>query len=126
MSAISSIGSGLNVTGLASGIDTTSIVNGLTALNNQRIAELQSRKDAVSTKQSTMSGLQAVLLDLQSKVGRMAQSVAGAFDGRTAASSDSTVLTAAASTSAQPGVYTLQVQSLAQAEQLASSGVTDS
>src|SRR5438552_5857713 len=117
--------SGLTFSGLASGIDTGKIIDGLTSLYQQQISSLQSRKDALTHKQTTFSGLEAQLLDLQTQVGRLARSVSGAFDGRTANSSDTTVLTAAASSSAQPGVYSLEVRSLAQAQQVASGGVTD-
>lgn len=123
--AISTNSSGLSFTGLASGIDTSSIIDGLTKLNQQRVQDLQSQKAAVTLQQTTFSGIQAKLLDLQSRVGLLARSVGGAFDGRKAASSDSTVLTAAAGAAALPGTYSLQVQTLAQAQQLASSGVAD-
>src|SRR5439155_3685068 len=46
----------------------------------------------------------------------------GPFDARTVTSSNQDLLTAAGSSSAAPGVYTLQVNSLARAEQLASQG----
>src|SRR3954470_14985274 len=117
MSSISSLASSLSFTGLASGIDTSKIVDGLTALNQKRIQALQSQKDKITVQQTTFGGLQAKLLDLQAQGGRLARSVGGAFDGRRAASSDETVLTAAASATALPGTYTLQVQTLAQSQQ---------
>jgi flagellar hook-associated protein 2 len=125
MSSVSSLGGSLNFTGLASGIDTSKIIDGLTSLTQQQISSLQTRKDALTHKQTTFNSLEAQLLDLQTQVGRLARSVSGAFDGRTATSSNTDVLTASASSSAQPGTYSLEVQALAQAQQVASSGVTD-
>ena len=117
--------SGLTISGLASGIDTSTIIEGLTKLNQQRIDAITSRKDVVSLKLATFGGLQAKLLDLQGQITRLARSANGAFDSRTATSSDETVLKAAAGAAAQPGTYTLQVNSLARAQQLVSSGVAD-
>lgn len=126
MASVSGLNSaGLNFTGLASGIDSTKLIDGLTALNQQRIDELKARQATITQKQATFAALQGKLFDLQTQVGRLARSAGGAFDGRTASSSDDTAVAAAAGTAAAPGTYTVTVEALAQAQQVASQGFAD-
>jgi flagellar hook-associated protein 2 len=89
------------------------------------VTQLQAKKDKVTLQQSTFAALQGTLFDLQSKLSTLSRSVAGAFDGRKAASTDEAALTAAASSSATPGTYSLTVAALAQAQQTASAGFGD-
>lgn len=117
--------SGISFNGLASGIDTATIISKLTQLGETRLQVLQARKAGVATVQAAFGGIQAKLLDLQSQVGRLARSIGGAFEARTATSSDESVLTAAAGAGTSTGTLSLQVQTLAQAHQLASNGVAD-
>jgi flagellar hook-associated protein 2 len=116
---------GLNFSGLATGIDTSTIIAGLTKINQQRIDALKSQESGIATKQSAFVALQGKVFDLQSKAAALARSAGGSFDGRTATSSDPTALTATAGTAALPGTYTLTVSSLAQASQIASAGFSD-
>ena len=88
MATIGSIGGAINISGLASGIDTSSIIAGLTQINNTRIQELTGQKTGFVQKQAVFSELRGKLLDLQDKAGRLARSVSGAFDAKTATSSD--------------------------------------
>lgn len=126
MASVSSLNSnGLNFNGLVTGIDTSKIVDGLTAINRSRIATLESKKSVVAQKQATFVALQGKLFDLQSKLNGLSRSVAGSFDGRRASSSDETALTAAASASAVAGSYNLTVTALAQAQQTTSEGFSD-
>lgn len=117
--------SGLNFSGLSTGIDTTKIIASLTKISQSKIDALTAKKSDLTARQSTFAGLQASLFDLQSKTNTLARSIAGAFDGRTASSSDSTALTAAAGTMAVAGTYNLAVQSLAQSHQTSSAGYAD-
>ena len=114
------IGSKISITGLASGIDTQSIIDGITALNARRIQILQAQKAQVTIKRTTFSDLRGKLLELQAQSGRLSRTVAGAFDARTAVASDPEALVAAASSSAAAGQYTVTIDNLAQAHQLAS------
>lgn len=116
---------GLNFTGLSTGIDTQKIIDGLTAINQGRVTQLEAKRDRFTLQQSTFAALQGTLFDLQSKLTNLSRSVAGAFDGRKATSSDENALAAAASTSATPGTYSLTVVGLAQAQQTASAGFAD-
>lgn len=117
--------SGISFSGLGSGIDAERIIEGLTRLNARRIEALQQQKDAVVRRQTTFGELQAKLLDLQMKVGRLARSANNALDGMQATSSQPDRLAVAAGSSATSGTYTVRVNSLAQAHQLASQGFAD-
>ncbi|HEX4610969.1 MAG TPA: flagellar filament capping protein FliD [Urbifossiella sp.] len=116
---------GLNFGGLATGIDSSSIISGLTQIDNQQISQLKSQQSTIQTAQSAYTALQAQMYSLQTATSTLAQSVAGALDARTATSSDTTVLAAAAGASAIPGTYALTVNTLAQGQQTASQGFSD-
>lgn len=116
---------GLSFGGLSSGIDTAKLVEGLTKLNQRRIDALNTQKAAIVGKQTTFGTLQGKLFDLQFKTNALARSAGSAFDGRKAAVSDDTALTAAAGTAAVPGTYALTVNELARSAQIASEGFTD-
>jgi flagellar hook-associated protein 2 len=124
--AVSGVNSnGLNFTGLATGIDTAKIIDGLNKINQSKIDSLKAQQASLGTKQTTFVQLQAKLFDLQSKTAGLARSAGSAFDARKATSSDSTALAAAAGTAAIPGTYSLTVGSLAQAAQVSSDGFAD-
>ncbi len=126
MASITTLNSnGLNFTGLATGIDTAKIIDGLTSLTTRRINTLKARQADIADKQTTFAALQGQLFDLQSKAARLARSAGGAFDGRTAVSSDKTVVTTAAGTAAVAGTYSITVTALAQAHQMTSGGFAD-
>lgn len=123
MSSISS--SGLNFSGLASGIDSSKIIEGLTAISQKRVDQLTAQKRNITLRQTTMASLEAKVLDLQGQLSRVGRSVAGAFDGRTASSTDKDAVGVSATSSAVPGTYTFTVTGLAQANTLASDGFAD-
>ncbi|MBA4065274.1 MAG: hypothetical protein C0501_16495 [Isosphaera sp.] len=117
--------SGLNFTGLATGIDTQKIIDGLNKFAQARLDTFAARKADLADKQGTFVALQAKLFDLQAKTNQLARSVGGAFDGRTATTSDAAALTAAAGTTAVPGTATVTVNALAKAAQVSSGGFLD-
>jgi flagellar hook-associated protein 2 len=123
--SIGSLGNTVNITGLASGLDTSSIIAGLTQLNTQHIQDLQAQKAVITQKQSVFSDLGTKLSTLQDAASQLARSVSGAFDTTTAVSSDTNYVDAASSTTAASGVYSITVQTLAKAQQLASQGFAD-
>ena len=126
MSSLSSLNSnGLTFGGLSTGIDSTKIIEGLTKIGQQKIDTLTARRAAVTDKQSTFAALQGKLFDLQFKSNALARAAGGAFDGRKATSSDDKTLGVAAGTAATPGTYSITVNSLAQANQVASAGFAD-
>jgi flagellar hook-associated protein 2 len=124
MSAISSI-SGISFSGLASGIDSQKLVEGLMAVQQSRVTALQRQQATLTSNQTLFQTLQAQVFDLQTAVGRLGRSFGGAFDGRTVTSSDETIVKATAGSAAIAGVYSIQVTQLAEAHQVASVGLTD-
>lgn len=116
---------GLTFGGLATGIDTDVLVAGLTKINQRRIDTLKARQADVVSEQTTFAALQGKLYDLQAKTAALARAAGGAFDGRTAATTDATAVAAAAGTAAVPGTYEITVNALARAHQLASAGFAD-
>lgn len=124
--AISGVSSsGLNFTGLATGIDTEKVIAGLTKFNQARIDALTAQKTKLTTKQTAFTALSAKLFDLQFKTNALSRSAGSAFDGRKATTTDATAVTAVAGTAAVPGNYTLTVTALAQGAQIASEGFAD-
>lgn len=113
------------IDGLVTGLDTTKLINGLLAVQQQRITLLQGKEDKIVQQQTAFKKVEAKLLGLQSDVGRLGRAQNGAFDGKLVTSSDEGLLTAAASASASAGVYSLKVNSLARAHQIASQGFDD-
>jgi len=112
----------ISVGGLISGLNTSQIITGLLAVQQQQITSVQTRQSAVTQQETAYKALQAQLLSFQASVTQLAQSVNGPFDGRTATSSNTSALTAAASSNAIAGVYGVTVKSVAQANEIASQG----
>src|SRR5436190_24299563 len=100
------------VDGLATGLDTTAIINGLLSVQTARIALLQNKEGKTTKQQTAFKNVEAKLLALQSDIGTLGGAQNGAFDGKLVTSSDEDLLTAAASSRAAPGVAQLRVNSL--------------
>jgi flagellar hook-associated protein 2 len=113
--------SGIAIQGLISGLNTTQIVQGLLANQQQIITNLQNQQAQVTQRESIYNTVQSNLLALQSAVNTLS-GTNNVFDGRTATSSNPNLATASASSGAQPGVYSFKVNSLAQAQEIASQG----
>lgn len=127
MSTLSSIASTLatpptTATGLISGLDTTSIITNLLAVQQSQIDRIKSQETTVKTQQAAYAAIRGKLLTLQGTLTGLARSQNGVFDGRSATSSDESLVTVAASGSAVAGVYSLKVASLATAQVMASQG----
>lgn len=123
MSSISGLSSsGIQFSGLASGIDTNKVIEGLMALQQAQINRLKNSQSKVSQQQSAFKVIEARLLALQGKLGQMSKITSNVFDAKTVTSSDISLVSAAASKSATTGVYSFRVNSLAKAQQVASQG----
>ena len=104
--------------GIGSGIDTGSIVQQLVALERQPIERLFIQEAQVTTQLSAFGQIKSVLSDFQSSlesVNELAE-----FSVLKANSSDSSVLTASASSTASPGVFNLTVDRVAETHRLGS------
>lgn len=114
------------IDGISSGIDTTSIVEGLLSIQKQQVDRLNSRIAGITEKQTAFKSVEAGLLSLRGSLSRLSRVRDNVFDARTATSSDDSILSAAATSSAPSGIYSLKVNSLAQAHQITSQGYADS
>jgi flagellar hook-associated protein 2 len=114
------------VNGLVSGLNTSAIIQGLVAVQQQKITDLENQKQTVTTQQAAFDGIEAKVLALQGTLTPLTSSQNSVFAARTATPSDTSILTAAASTNAVSGTYDLQVQSIATANQIASQGFDSS
>jgi flagellar hook-associated protein 2 len=131
MSALSSVGSsaltglntsGIQFSGLISGIDTNQIIQGLLAVQQAQVTNLQNNQAQITKQQTAFKTVEAKLLDLQNQASALDNTFNNVLNAQTATSSNQGLVTASASTSAQPGVFSFRVASLANAEVRASQG----
>lgn len=125
LSSVSNLRNSLAVSGLATGLDTEKIIEGLLALQQRQIQSLQAKQAAVTEKRTAFKALESRLLGLQTSLGQLARPQNSVFDGRSVTSSDESLVTAAASSAAVAGTYTFRVNALARAHQVASQGFDD-
>lgn len=107
-----------SIDGLISGLDTTQLVKALVDVERQPVKQLETRKsklqaenDAWREVNSRLYGLRQAALDLQSIL---------TFRGSSATVTGDNILTAAAGTGTQKGVYNIKVLQLAQAHSIGS------
>ncbi len=111
--------------GLASGLDTSSIIESLLSVYQRRIELLRQRQEQVQTRQAAFDTIEANLLRLRSYATQLSRTVGSVFDLRTVASSNEHLVQAAANRLAQSGTYTITVNQLARAHQIATQGFAD-
>jgi flagellar hook-associated protein 2 len=121
--SISSSGT-INFSGLATGIDTKSIVSQLMALERAPEQILNTQKTKMQSQVSAYNQLSSALTSLQSLMAGM--NTADTFAAKTASVADSTVAGATASSSSQTGTHTLKVTSLARSQTLVSESTINS
>ncbi|NSW77006.1 MAG: flagellar filament capping protein FliD [Candidatus Atribacteria bacterium] len=110
---------GLNVGGLASGLDTNSIIEQLIALERTVITSLERKKSTYQTKLSLWQEFNTKLLSLQTSVSSLSSS--SVFANKVVTVSNTSVLSATANSKALTGSYAITVEQLAYAHQIASS-----
>ncbi|WP_338834425.1 hypothetical protein MHLNE_07550 [Moorella humiferrea] len=110
--------SGIYFSGLASGIDTESIITQLMNLERVPLTKLQQRKNQYNVEKNAWHDIYTRLSNLQSKLASL--KLSSTFTGMKATSSNTAVLTATASSSAVAGTYRLGIVQLAQAHKVAS------
>ncbi len=115
----------ITFTGLSSGIDTNLIITQLERFSQTRINTLQTKAQDATSKQTLLSNLQSKLQTLQSEADTLSKAQNSVFDRRAITSSDETIVKVAAGSAADPGVQSLRVLGLAQANQIASQGFDD-
>jgi flagellar hook-associated protein 2 len=114
----------INFSGLATGMDTSSIVSQLMALERAPEQILTNQKTKMQSQVDAYNKISSALTSLQSLMAGM--KTADTFAAKTASVADSTVAGATASSSAQAGSHTLKVTSLAKSQTLVSESSTNS
>lgn len=115
--------SGITITGLASGLDTSSIISKLMAVERLPEQALQANAQADQAQSAAYTQLQASVTNLQTVMRGM--STAATFKGMLSTVSDSSALTVTTSSAASAGSHTLQVLNLAQSQRQVSTGYAD-
>jgi flagellar hook-associated protein 2 len=107
--------------GIGSGLDIKSIVSQLVALEKQPLTNLKLQATTVQTKISTYGQIQSLVSTLSDTVGNLA-SVTG-WNAMNAASSNSNAVSASAIGGTQPTSFSVEVQTLAKAQNTASAAI---
>lgn len=105
--------SAIQFTGLASNLDTKSIISAMLQPETTALTNLQAKGTTLSTEKTAYAGLGSALSDLLAKV--QAFTLTSAGSARSASTGDPTKFTAVASTSAVPAAYTIDVNRVATA-----------
>lgn len=109
-----------NFDGIASGLDTTKLVDAIITAERAGARLLEARQEQKTKELSTYSSIEALLLGLKTEASRLSRSQS--FDISAFTVSDSTVLDASAPGLVASAVYDMEVRKLAQAHQVASQG----
>lgn len=113
------------ITGLnASSIDVTSVVSQLMAVEHQPVDKLTAKSASYETQLSVFAGVKSNIASFQTAVQKLKSS--GAFQTYAVSVSDASTLTASAGSTAVAGNYSLEISSLARAQQLVAQGQASS
>jgi flagellar hook-associated protein 2 len=104
--------------GLITGLDTKALINGLVQAESRPIDVLQNQRTLLQARQGVYSALVGALGGFKNAAQGL--SLASDFNKRAATSSDSTLLTASADSTAQTGYNTVVVDRLAKAQSVQS------
>jgi len=112
------------IDGLMSGLDTTSIISSLAAIQSRPLTLVQNRLAQRSADIQSYQALTAKVLMLNQSAGALAGGTT--LNAREAVVSDAEAITASAGTGAAVGSYQLTVKQLAQSHKISSGTVADS
>lgn len=115
--------SGLSVSGIASGIDSKSIISQMVSLETRSIAKYQQRIALEEAERIAFEDLSSRLQSLKTSVGGFSNG--SLFSSLSASSSDESVVTVSATDAAPRGNHSVKVLQTAQAHRLGGSGVAD-
>jgi flagellar hook-associated protein 2 len=107
--------------GVGSGLDLGSLLTSLTKAESAPLAAIQQQQASYTSKLSAYGQLNGAISALQTAAAALAKPAV--FQGVTASSTATDVLTATALSSAQSGTYAVNVTQLSQAQSLATTGV---
>ena len=114
----------LSVDGLASGLDTTALIDSIMQVERRSVVLLEARQARVNNQLAAFREINTKLLAFQDTA--LTLSRARTFDARTVTVSDESLVTATAARGATTGSYAVTVGALARAHQIASQGYADS
>lgn len=103
----------LKLGGIASGLDTETLIKQLMTVERRPISLLEQRRDGYITKANAWRDLNSRLLTLQNRVGDLKALSAATWKARSVSVSDSQVLSAQVSAGAETGTYAVNVSQLA-------------
>jgi len=106
----------------AGSIDVNAIVSQLMIVERQPLNALQTKETSYQSKITALGLIKSKMSDFQTALQSLGSSSSSSLLAYKANSSDSTVFSATASSSATAGVYSLNVTKLAQAHKLAAAG----
>ena len=121
--AVTSTSSSLSSPGIGSGLDVTGLVSKLMSVEQQPLTALQTQVTSFQTQLSAYGTIKGALSALQTAA--QALNTPAKASPVKANVADSTILAATAGTGAVAGTYNVEVDSLAQAQKLTSSGFAD-
>jgi flagellar hook-associated protein 2 len=110
--------SGINFSGLGTGIDTESIISQLSKIEQRPIEKLQARQQQIRTQQTALTQVTALVTGLQAAASTL--NGASGFSLVKASVTDETIAKITAQAGAQTGSHTLTVNQLAQTQKLGS------
>ncbi|MDH4122104.1 MAG: flagellar filament capping protein FliD [Deltaproteobacteria bacterium] len=108
------------MSGLASGINTDQVINGLMAAEGRRAEPIVNRKEQIKVRLDSFTKVKGTLETLKGSAEVLADS--GLWEGKLVTSSNEGVVTASATRGAKPGKHTLVVDKLALNHQITSQG----
>lgn len=112
-----------SISGVISGLKTDDIIAKMMEIQKQPITDLQTKKADLTSKMTAWQDANARVLAFKTAASALADSKS--FDVTKFSSSDSTLVTGSASSTASPGTFVLKVTSLARAHQIKSGGYAD-
>jgi len=104
----------LRLPGLATGIDTATLIDQIMMINSRRLAKYQVEKNTFDAQAKALDELRSNVYSL--KYAASALSDADELDGFSTSSSDTDILTISATTGANPGSHSVEIDQLATSE----------
>ncbi len=114
---------GLSSPGIGSGLDINGLVTKLMAAESQPLKALDKKEAAYQSKLTAYGTLKGALSSLQTSVRSLNST--SKFNTMKATAADATIATATTTTAAKAATYKLEVTTLAQAQKLAATAVSD-
>ena len=113
----------MRITGVMSGLNTEEIISKLMAIERRPVDLLNRKKATLEKQKAAWDEIRSKLTDLHSKL--LDLKLMSTYTGKVATSANENVVTATASSTATPAVYSITVTQLAQAHSVASDRFAD-